>query len=146
MNQLFQALDIAIVKELFLKVRYWTAVGVDLASLGGGALRRCHRHVARRRGLHLAVASRGKLYPLRVRVDGASEKCAQPQISVGEAVGIGRESDVVRCGLIKQRNAWVERQAEIGIAEAGKQRSRIGCGASVGLARRQGGRPSVEMA
>src|SRR6516162_11030281 len=89
MNKLLEALGVAIVKELFLKVRYWTAVGVHLASLGGGALRRCHRDIARRRCLHLAVASRGKLYPLRVRVGVASEESAQPQISVGEAVGIG---------------------------------------------------------
>ena len=74
---------------------------------------------------------------MRVRVNGASEKGAQPQISVGEAVGVGGKPEAVRLGLIKQRNPGVERQAEIGIAEAGEQRPRIGRGAAIGLARRQ---------
>ena len=60
----------AIVEELFLEIRS--------RRLGGRALRRCHSDIAPRRGLHLAVARWGKLYPSRIRVDGTSEKAAQP--------------------------------------------------------------------
>ena len=129
MNELLETLDVAIVEELFLEI--------GSGRLGRRTPRRCHRHIARRRRLHLAVAGWGVLYPLRVWIGGVSEKGAQSQISVAKAVGIGRKPELVRRGLIKQRNPGVERQAFIGIAEAGEQRPRIGCGAGVGLARRQ---------
>src|SRR5258708_40010785 len=58
MNELLETLDVAIVEELFLEI--------GPGRLGGGTLRRCHRHIARRRRLHLAVAGWGVLYPLRV--------------------------------------------------------------------------------
>src|ERR1700746_621388 len=59
-DELLQAFDITVVKELFLEVRP--------GCFGSGALWWCHSHIARRRHLHLAVGSWGKLYPGRVRV------------------------------------------------------------------------------
>ena len=46
-NELFQALDVAVVEEFLLEV--------GAGGLGAGALRRRHGHVARRRDLHCAV-------------------------------------------------------------------------------------------
>jgi hypothetical protein len=46
-------------------------------------------------------------------------------------MGIGREPEAVRRGLIKQRYPGIERQAEIGVAEAGEQRPCSGRVASV---------------
>src|SRR5438874_10806452 len=105
MDELLQALDIAIMEELLLEIRYRLPVRVDLAGLGGGTLWRGHGHIARRQHLHLAVDSRRKLEPLlRVRIGGgtgaASEESAQSQISEGEAEGIGRKSEGIRRGLI----------------------------------------------
>jgi multidrug efflux pump subunit AcrB len=68
----------------------------------------------------LAVAGWGKLYPLRVRVNGASENGAQSQISVAKAVGVGGESEAVRRGLIKQRHPRIERQVEIAVNHQGQ--------------------------
>jgi len=101
MDELIEALNVAIVKELFLEI--------GPGRLSGGTLWRCHRHVARRRCLQLAVGGWGKLYPLRVRIGRAPEKGAQSQISVPEAVGIGPKSEAVRRGLIIKRNPRVER-------------------------------------
>src|ERR1700732_4849608 len=102
MNELLETLDVAIVEELFLEI--------GPGRLGGGALRRCHRHIACRRRLHLAVAGWGVLYPLRVWIGGASEKGAQSQISVAKAVGIGRKPEAVRRGLIIERHPGGERE------------------------------------
>jgi hypothetical protein len=110
MDELLEALDVAIVEELFLEI--------GSGRLRRGALWRRHRDIARRRSLHLAVAGWGKLYPLRVGIGGASEKGPQSQVSVTEAVGIGREPEAVRCGLVKQRDPGIERQAKIGIAQS----------------------------
>src|SRR5439155_24515635 len=123
---------------------------IGSGGLGGGAPPRCHRHIARRRGLHPAVTGWRKLYPTRVRIGGgaeaASEEGAQSQISIAEAVRIGGKPEGIRLGLIKESIAGVKRQAEIGIAEAGEQGPRISRGAGVGLARFERGRSSVEMA
>src|SRR5262249_44177172 len=61
-DQLLQALDVAVMKELLLKVRP--------GCFGGRTLRWRHRHIACRRHLHLAVGTRGKLFPGRVWVGG----------------------------------------------------------------------------
>src|SRR6266404_5672997 len=58
-HELLQALDVAVVEELLLKVRP--------RSLGRGALRRSHGHVARRRRLHLAIRSWRKWCPIVIR-------------------------------------------------------------------------------
>src|SRR5258705_5062979 len=80
-DELLQALDVAVVKELLLEVRPWR--------LGGGTLWRRQSNIARRRHLHLAVNTRSKLCPVRVRVgpgaEAASEESSQSQISVPEA-------------------------------------------------------------
>ena len=73
MDELLQALGVAVMKELFLEVRYWLPVRVELAGFGGRTLWRCQGHIARRRCLHLAVGSWRKLYPLRVRIGGGAE-------------------------------------------------------------------------
>src|SRR6266480_5565691 len=52
-DELLQALDVAIVKELLLEIRP--------GRLGAWALWRCHSHIARRRHLHLAVGQWCKL-------------------------------------------------------------------------------------
>src|SRR5882757_1920745 len=57
-DELFQALDIAVVEELFLEIADILAVHDRAWSLGRGTLWRCHRHIARRRHLELAVNSR----------------------------------------------------------------------------------------
>jgi len=57
-DELFQALDVAVVKELFLEIADILAVHDRAWSLGRGTLWRCHRHIARRRHLELAVNSR----------------------------------------------------------------------------------------
>src|SRR5258708_6984901 len=80
--------------------------------------------------------------PLRVRVGcgaiPASEKSAQSQISVAEAILIGSEPEAIRFGLVKQRDPWIERQPEVGIAETGEQRLHIGRSAGIGLTVLQG--------
>src|SRR5215469_12495652 len=63
-DKLLQAFDVTVMKELLLEV--------GPRRLGSGALRRCHRHIARRRHLHLAVGSWGKFCPGRVRVGGGT--------------------------------------------------------------------------
>src|SRR3984893_15997458 len=61
MYELLQALDVAVVKEFLLEIRYRLAVGVELAGLGGWALRRCQGNIARCRHLELPVGARRKL-------------------------------------------------------------------------------------
>src|SRR5689334_10989264 len=99
MDKLLEALRVAIVEEFFLEI--------GSRRFGGGTLRRRHRYIARRRGLHLSVAGRGKLDPLGVRIGVASEKAAQPQISETEAVRIGREPEAVGGRLIIERNPGI---------------------------------------
>src|SRR6266404_7004230 len=71
MDELLQALDVAIMEELLLEIRYRLAVRVELACLGRRTLRRCQRHIARGRDLELAVGRRRKLQPIsRVRIGG----------------------------------------------------------------------------
>src|SRR4051812_2946261 len=60
-DELFQALDVAVVEELLLEIRYRLAVRVDLAGLGSRALWRCQRHIARGRNLDLPIGRRRKL-------------------------------------------------------------------------------------
>src|ERR1700730_17497465 len=64
MYELFQALDVAVMKELLLEVRF------PGASFGGGTLPRCHRDIASCGHLELTVNTWRKLYPCPV-FDGA---------------------------------------------------------------------------
>ena len=124
MDELLQALDVAVVKELLLEVRY-RLPSVRPASVVGhcGGVMATLRAV---RHLHLAVDRRRKLYPIRVRIGGgseaASEESSQSQISVAEAVGIGGEPEGIRRVLIIESIPGIQRQAFIGRAEAGEQR------------------------
>src|SRR6202035_2694301 len=59
-DKLFQALDIAVVKKLLLKVRP--------GRFSGGTLWRGHRYIARRSHLHLAVNAGCQFYPRPVWV------------------------------------------------------------------------------
>ncbi len=80
-DELLQALDVAVVKELLLEVR--------AGRLGGGTPWRCHSYIARRRDLELTVDSWCKLSPSPVRVGGgteaASEEGPHAQVSIAEA-------------------------------------------------------------
>src|SRR6266404_5642381 len=69
MDELLQALDVAVMKELFLEV--------GPGCLGGRTLWRCHRHIARRHYLLLAVDTRPKWYPILVRVGRGTEATSQ---------------------------------------------------------------------
>ncbi len=68
-NELFQALDVAVVKEFLLEVRP--------GRLGARTLWRCHSHIARRRRLHLAVDSWCKLSPSYIRVGPGTETASE---------------------------------------------------------------------
>src|SRR5438132_1048831 len=68
-DELLQALDVAVVKELLLKVRP--------GRLGGGTLWRCHSDIARRRHLHFAVVKRCKFSPTRVRAGPGTETACE---------------------------------------------------------------------
>src|SRR6266566_1548388 len=141
-DELLQALDIAIVKELLLEVRP--------GRLGGGTLWRCHSHIARRRNLHLAVGKWCKLSPSYVRVGGgtetASEEGSHPQVSIAEAEGIGSEASEIRRGLIIDSVPGIQGEALIGRAEAGEHRRPTWLVTGIGLVRRQGSRACVEVA
>src|SRR4029077_11119344 len=80
-DELLQALDVAVVKELLLEVRP--------GRLGGGTLWRCHSDIARRRHLHFAVVKRCKFSPSSIRAgpgtETASQESPKSQISVAEA-------------------------------------------------------------
>src|SRR5579864_5363544 len=122
-NQLLQALDVAIVEELLLEVG---SRSVRTAC----ALRRYKRHVACGHGLHLTVGGRSKLGPSRIRAGGsfvtASEKFTQAKIGIGKACGVERKSEGIRRALIKNRDSGILRQTEIGRAEASKEWSYVG--------------------
>src|ERR1700740_1982007 len=60
MDELLQALDVAVVEELLLEVRAW--------GFRRGTLRRHKTHVARRHRLHLPIGCWCELDPGRVRV------------------------------------------------------------------------------
>src|SRR3989442_10209926 len=98
MYQLLQALDVAVVKELLLEVRF------PGAGFGGGTLRRCHRHIANRGHLELTVDHWCRLYPCPVWVGTGAETTLQEsshsQISVAETVGIPNKPKWIRRGLI----------------------------------------------
>src|ERR1700680_1825192 len=127
--ELLQALDVAVVKEPLLEIR--------AGCFGRGTLRRCHRHVARRRHLHLAVDTWRVLFPTAVRAgsgtESTSQETPQSQISVSESVRIGSEAIRVRLGLVIESISRIQRQALIGRAEAGEQRIHHGARAGVGL-------------
>src|SRR5580700_8333610 len=116
MYELFQALDVAVMKELLLEVRF------PGASFGGGTLRRCHRHIASCGHLELTVHHWCKLYPVPVWVGAGAETTSQEsshsQISVAETVRIPNESIGIRRGLIIEGISWIQRQALIRRAEA----------------------------
>src|SRR4029077_7210812 len=147
MHELFQALDVAIVEELFLKVRPW--------GFGCGTLRRRHGYVARRGRLHSAVPGWCKLCPLRIRIGPrtgtASEERPYSQIPEAESKWIRGEAEEIRRVLIIDRIPGIQRQAQIGIAKAGEKRPGIRGGAVVGTVwsrafgrrRRGSGRPPV---
>src|SRR6202035_2352741 len=127
MHELLQALDVAVVKERLLEVRF------PGASFGGGTLRWCHCHIAHRGHLKLAVNTWCKLYPVPVWVGAGAETTSQEsshsQISVAETVRIPDESKGIRRGLIIESIPRIEGQPFICRAEAGKYRRirRRGC-------------------
>src|SRR5258708_31939586 len=108
MYKLLQALDVAVMKELFLEVRF------PRAGFGGGTLRRRHRHIASRGHLELAVNHWCKLYPRPVRVGAgtktASEESSHSQISVAETERIPNEPEGIRRGLIIESIPGIQRQ------------------------------------
>lgn len=149
-NKLFEALDVAIVKELFLEVR--------ARSLGGGTLRGRHRRISRSRSLHSAVPRRRKLCPIRIRIrpgtESASEERPDSQVPVTEAKGIRDESEGVGRRLVEEGIPGIQRHAKIRVAKASEQwtciRGCAGVGAIRSLAfrrrRRRRRGPAVQMA
>src|ERR1700758_1969668 len=123
-HQLLEALDVAVVEEFLLEVRYRLPVRVGQAGLGGGTLRRGHCHIAHRGHLELAVNHWCQLYPVLVWVGGGAETASQEsshaQISVAETVRIPGEPKAIRRGLIVESIPWIERETLIGRAEAGE--------------------------
>src|SRR6266849_7199329 len=144
MYELLQALDVAVMKELFLEVRF------PGAGFGGGTLRRRHRHIASRGHLELAVNHWCKLYPRPVRVGAgtktASEESSHSQISVAETERIPNEPKGIRRGLIIESIPGIQRHTLIGRAEAGEQRRvRSGDRTRIRLAWLQSGSSSVDV-
>ena len=70
-DELLQALDVAVVEELLLEVR------LPYAGFGGGALWRRHGDIARRGCLHLAVRSWRKLCPIVIRACPRAETASE---------------------------------------------------------------------
>src|SRR5258706_5053382 len=144
MYELLQALDVAVMKELFLEIRF------PGAGFGGGTLRGGHRHIASRGHLELAVNHWCKLYPRPVRVgagaETTSEESSHSQISVAETERIPNEPKGIRRGLIIESIPGIQRQTLIRRAEAGEQRRvrRRGC-AGVHLTWGQSRPSSVDM-
>src|SRR3981081_446997 len=68
-DELFQALDVAVVKELLLEV--------GSRRLGRRTLWWCHSHIARRRHLHLAVGGWCKFSPTQVRVGSGTKNTTE---------------------------------------------------------------------
>src|SRR6266478_6468852 len=68
-NQLLQALDVAVMKKLLLEI--------GPGCLGSRALWRCHGHIARRHYLLLAIDARRKRCPILVRVGSGTEATAE---------------------------------------------------------------------
>jgi hypothetical protein len=141
-DELLQALDVAVVKELLLEV--------GPRRLGSGTLWRCHSYITRSDHLPLAVGSWCKFSPSYIRVEPgtetASEECSQAQISVAEAIGIPGEPEGIRRGLIIESIPRVQGQAEVGRAEASEERSCLGGHARVFAGRSgwtRGGLPSI---
>jgi len=122
MYELLQALDVAVVEELFLEVRS-RSVGAS------GALCRHQSYIACRRGLHLAIGTGCELPPGLVWAGPGSvtapQEFSESQISIGKAYGIARESKRVWRCLVIERISGIQRQAQIGRTEAGEQRSHI---------------------
>src|SRR6202048_2884150 len=118
MYELLQALDVAVMKELLLEVRF------PGAGFGGGTLRGCHRDIASRGHLELAVNHWCKLYPRPVWVgagaETTSEESSHSQISVAETERIPNEPKGTRGGLKKKSVPWIQRQTLIGRAETGE--------------------------
>src|SRR4030088_1484638 len=118
MYELFQALDVAVMKELLLEVRF------PGAGFGGGTLRRCHRHIANCGHLELSVNHWCKLYPVPVWVGAGAETTSQEsshsQISVAETVRITDEPIGIRRGLIIESIPRIQRETLIGRTEAGE--------------------------
>src|SRR5580700_8758394 len=145
MYELFQALDVAVMKELLLEVRF------PGASFGGGTLRRRHGHIAHRGHLKLTVNTWCKLYPVPVWVgagaETTSEESSHSQISVAETVRIPDESKGIRRRLIIESIPRIERQPFVCRAEAGEYRRvcRRGC-AGVHLTWLQSRPSSVDVA
>src|SRR5712664_998688 len=77
MYELFQALDVAVMEEFLLEVRYRIPVRVGLAGFGGGTLRRCHCHIASCGHLELTVNHWCKLCPVPVWVGAGAETTSQ---------------------------------------------------------------------
>ena len=104
---------------------------------------------ARRGDLETAVPQGRLRSPFRVRAwsrsKAAPEERTHPEIPKSESVGIGREPEGVRRGLIVKGIPGIERQPKIGIAEAGEQGGCVGRGTGVGLSWRQGRRGSIKV-
>ena len=104
MYDLLQALEVAVMKERLLEVGFG-------AGFGGGALRRCRRHIANRGHLELTVNHWRILNPVPVwvgaRAETTSQESSHSQISVAETVRIPDESKGVRRGLIIESIPWI---------------------------------------
>jgi len=124
MYELFQALDVAVVKEPLLEVWF------SDAGFSGGTLWRCRRHIANCGHLELTVNSQktGRrgciLYPRAVwvgaRAETTSEESSHPQISVAETERIPNEPKGIRRGLIIESIPRIQRETLIGRTEAGE--------------------------
>src|ERR1700733_8273120 len=96
MDQLLQALNVAIMEKLLLEVRPW--------GFGGRALRRRQAHVARCHSLHLTIRSLCEWKPRRVGIrsgaETASQESTQSEIRVDVAFRIRGISKTIRCRLV----------------------------------------------
>jgi hypothetical protein len=54
--------------------------------------------------------------------EAASEESPESQISIAEAIRIGNEAVGIRLGFVIEGDSGIQRQALIGLAEAGEQR------------------------
>src|SRR3984885_7737576 len=120
MDQLLQALDVAVVEKLLLEVRPW--------GFGGRALGRRQGHVARCHRLHLTIRSLCEWKPRRVRVrkgaETASQESSQSEIRVDVTFRIRGISKTIRCRFVQESNSRILGKAEIGTAKACEH----GCG------------------
>jgi hypothetical protein len=142
MNQLFKALDVAVVEKFLLEK--------GPRCLGGGHCRGVSATsravavciwpwVSGANRVHDALGLGADPKPLRRNVPS-------PRSPITKAAWIRRKAVKIRLGLVIERILRFERQSEVGIAKTREQRPCIRWSACVSLTRRQRGRQSVEVA